>query len=542
MEVYLIITNSVLFIVVILLLFRKDKTVVTKEVDDDKGTNNYRMIEKENNLLFRLHLPALRINIEGLIEEFNYHAKELIPNIDLGKTSEADLIISSYEPQLPFREAFAKRKIITKVFALAQKQYEMKIIPIYHHSNIDGFYEIFTDITELEELRKSKEQRSKLETIGHLSMGMAHDFNNILQVIIGNAELCLDYGETNEVYAENIETIIQAANKASALTRQLLIFTRKQEVEFIEMDVNESLVSLRKMLSRLIGENINIDLKLSSAPVKIKADNIHFEQIILNLCLNARDAMEGGGIIKIATEEIEVKDSDFSSDLDRRAGKYLKLSVADTGSGISQENIDKIFEPFFTTKSAGKGTGLGLANVQGIVKQYSGFIDIESNIGFGTVFKVYLPVFQASISSALLETKQAQKKKIGQQERVLLIEDDTLICNVITKILRKSNFSVTSCKDIASASEVIRDKLADIDLIISDLILPDGDGYTLYESLKKINSQVPFIITSGYSKEKEELKKLISEGINFLRKPFSSEDLLNAVFTTLKKDESKSTN
>ncbi len=540
MDIYLIIINSLILLAVIFLLVNKNKQKTTQVVDKGNETNNYRISEKENNLLFRLHLPAIRISLEGLIEEYNYKAKELIPNIEIGKTSEADLIISSYEPQLPFKEAFVKREIITKKFILSQRQYEMKIIPIYHHSNIDGFYEIFTEITELEELRKAREQRSKLETIGHLSMGMAHDFNNILQVIVGNAELCLDYGASNDVYIENIETIIQAANKASSLTKQLLIFTRKQEVEYIEMDVNDSLVYMRKMISRLIGENIAIDLKLSSIPIKIKADEIQFEQIILNLCLNARDAMENGGTIKISTEEIEVKEGDFASNIERRAGKYLKLSVADTGVGISPEHIEKIFEPFFTTKKQGKGTGLGLSNVQGIVKQYNGFVDIESNIGFGTVFKVYLPIYQESLVSNLLEAKQEKKKIYGQQEKVLLIEDDTLICNVVLKILRKNNFSVIACKDITSASEIIKEKLNSLDLIISDLILPDGDGYSLYKSLKSINSNVPFIITSGYSKEKEELKKLASEGILFLRKPFSSSDLLSAVNTTLRNEQDKS--
>ncbi|MBI9032155.1 response regulator [bacterium] len=537
METYLIIINSLLIIVVVYLFITKNKQVTTPEAIKPEENNILLKTETDNNLLFRLHLPAIRIDIEGLIQEYNYKAKELIPNIEIGKTSEPELIISTYEPQLPFKEAFIQRKIITKKLILAQKQYEMKIIPIYHHSNIDGFYEIFTDITELEELRKSKEQRSKLETIGHLSMGMAHDFNNILQVVIGNAELCLDYGESNEVYVENIETIIQAANKASSLTKQLLIFSRKQEVEFIEMNVNESLTHMRKMISRLIGENITIDLKLSPKPIKIKADEIQFEQIILNLCLNARDAMENGGTIKISTEEIEVKEGDFKDNYERRVGYYLKLSVADTGIGISQEHIEKIFEPFFTTKDQGKGTGLGLSNVQGIVKQYNGFIDIESNIGFGTVFKIYLPIFSKSSIQELGPQIDKVRKIQGQQEKVLLIEDDDLICNVVVKILRKNNFNIIACKDIASASEIIKDQLSKLDLIISDLILPDGDGYSLYKSLKNIHSQVPFIITSGYSKEKEELKNLIDEGILFLRKPFSSDELLHAVNVTLKKEE-----
>ena len=526
--------NTVLLLVIVLLLTKKRQANAGMHESSVEPVPRESVIPKKlPNLMDSIPLPTMRIDANGIMINYNYKAKEIIPNLEIGKTSEPDLLISAYEPQLPFKEAFVKREIITKKLTLAPKIYEMTIIPIYAEGNIDGFYEILTDITELEELRKRNEQRSKLETIGHFSMGMAHDFNNILQVILGNAELCLDYTDPEGVNADYLETIINAGHKASALTRQLLIFSRKQDVEHIDLDVNQSLIDMRKMISRLIGENIKINLQLSDKPIKIKADKTQYEQVILNLCLNARDAMEEGGAIQISTESIEVKEGDFAASSARIPGSYFKLTVADSGIGISQEQIAKIFEPYYTTKNEGKGTGLGLSNVLGIVKQYNGFIDIESNLGFGTVFKVYFSLGPTSTDLLPLENEQKPATFTGQNEKVLLIEDDDLICDVTLKILRKNNFTVVARKDIASATEFLREKLGSLDLIISDLILPDGDGYALYNSLKQQNSKVPFIITSGYSKEKEELKSLINEGVIFLRKPFSSKELMKAVQETL---------
>lgn len=534
MNLFLTTFNTLFLLVAALLLIKKrqaDAGSTETEVEHSAVELNNK--QKLYNLLDNLQLPTLRIDSNGFIISYNNRAKEIMPGLEIGKISELDLIVGSQEPQLPFKEAFIKREVITKKLTLGINVYEMRVIPIYEEGSIDGFYEILTDITELEELRKAQEQHSKLETIGQFSMGMAHDFNNILQVILGNAELCLDYGELEDENIDYLETIIKAGNKASALIKYLLMFSRKQEVEHVELDVNQSLIDMRKMISRLIGENIKINLQLSDKPIKIKVDKTQYEQIVLNLCLNARDAMQDGGAIQISTEKIEVKDGDFESISGRKPGHYLKLSVADSGIGMSQEEIDKIFEPYYTTKYEGKGTGLGLANVQSNVSQSGGFIDIESNVGFGTVFKIYLPLVVESTTLPSLEDGQKRDKLTGHNEKVLLIEDDDLICDVTLKILRKNKFTVIACKDIASATKFLKEKHDELDLIISDFILPDGDGCTLYHSLKRENSTVPFIITSGYAKEKAELNSLIEDGVMFLRKPFSSQELLSTIHATL---------
>ena len=536
MQLYLIIINTVLLLIVggLLVLIVRGKKTESIPVEKKVVSDNY------TQFIQLLPFPVIKINEEGLITDFNRVAKELIPNIELGKLSQADLIISAYEPLLPYKEAFKSRKTIVKKFVLSDKQYQMSIIPFFNNSNISGFYEIFHDITKLEKLKKSNAQRSKLETLGHLSMGMAHDFNNILQVIIGNAELCIDSGAVSKEIVDNMEVILKAGSRASDMTRHLLIFSRDKEIEFANFDINDLINNLQKILSRLIPENIQIELKLLYKKLVFKGDKVQFEQILINLCVNAKDAMPEGGVIKISTEEIEIAQGDFDSNPERVAGQYIKISVADTGTGISKEHIDKIFEPFFTTKGAGKGTGLGLSNVNGIVKQFGGFIDIESNIGFGTIFKIYLPLFNKAETNGLEITTKKPVTLSGKQETILVIEDDNLICKVMTSMLKKRNFKVIVCKDVDSATEEIINRRAELNLIISDLILPDGNGYALYNSLRNLHIAIPFIVVSGYTKEKEELKALIDEGVPFLKKPFSASELLDTVFKVLYKDNTES--
>ncbi len=533
MEIYLLSINILILLIVCLLAYLIYKKITGKSniIQSEVKTINPDLVNvKENELMHLLPYPAIMIDINGNIVDYNFMSKELLPNIEIGKRSEADLILSTTEAELPFKEAFINRKTITKKFLYKQSVYSMLVIPYYENSNIVGFYELFLDISEVEQLKKDRGQKSKLETVGHLSMGMAHDFNNILQVIMGHAELCLDEDDIDDATKDNLEIILQAGDKACSLTRQLLIFSRKQEGDYKLLELNAIIKSMQKMLDRLLGENIKIELNLWKSGLELKADEIHLEQVILNLCVNARDAMPSGGTIKVSTELIDVMAGDFDSNPERLPGQYIKLSVADTGTGISQEHIDKIFEPFFTTKGKGKGTGLGLANVLGIIKQYNGFIDIESNIGFGTVFKIFIPHKTFSVDTQIIDTEVKQEAKLElNNQHVLLIEDDDLICQVVTKMLRKNKLKVSICKDITSATKLLNEDLSKFDLIISDLILPDGNGYDLYKSLQQINNKIPFIITSGYSEEREELKNLISEGVCFLKKPFSVKDLMGKV-------------
>ncbi|MDD5765412.1 MAG: response regulator [Candidatus Marinimicrobia bacterium] len=396
---------------------------------------------------------------------------------------------------------------------------------------------IFHDITkrktalnEKEKLQAQLQQSQKMEAIGRLAGGIAHDFNNMLTIIQGNAQLGMMNSEPAHPLYHNFQQIISASEKAATLTRQMLTFSRKQTVEFHPVKLNHVIEDMNKMLRRLIGENIQVVTNLQSDLRLIKADEGYLEQVLMNLIVNARDAMPDGGQINITTKNI-VLDRYAGKNLpESRSGNFVLLTVEDSGCGICVENIEKIFEPFFTTKESGKGTGLGLAMVYGIVKQHEGWINVYSETGKGTTFKIYLP--------ALAETKKGresveQQKWItdekGRGERILLVEDDPSVCNFAAFVLRENGYEVFTASDGQKAGEMFDTYAGNFKLVLCDFILPDKNGIEVADQMRLKVTDLPVLLSSGYTEEKVTQSLITEKGYHFIQKPYSITDLLTMV-------------
>ncbi|MEJ2543517.1 MAG: response regulator [Calditrichaceae bacterium] len=364
-----------------------------------------------------------------------------------------------------------------------------------------------------------------MEAIGHLAGGVAHDFNNILTVINGHAELAQLMMSKNSKAYKHIEDVIKSAEKASSLIRQLLAFSRQQIIEPKIIDVNKVITSLDKMLHRIIGEDLQMISNLMDNLPPIKADPGQIEQVLMNLIINARDAIlenqnqKTDKHIIIETSKTHISDSYASENPDINAGDYVIISIKDTGKGMSRSTLDRIFDPFFTTKEQGKGTGLGLATVFGIVKQNEGHILVDSKLGKGTTIKVYWPYTEWET-----ETDEDRKRtdiKVGGNETILVVEDEVNVLEFAKEALQNSGYKVLEAKDGIEALKVLKNKSKEIDLIISDVVMPDMGGQELSEEVNKQYPDMKIIMMSGYTDSQIIRTGAESQSVNFIYKPFS---------------------
>ncbi|HKW29015.1 MAG TPA: ATP-binding protein [Verrucomicrobiae bacterium] len=386
------------------------------------------------------------------------------------------------------------------------------------------------DITERVNVENQLRQAQKMEVVGQIAAGVAHDFNNILTVIQGHAEVQLSMGELDESLAESLREISSAATRAASLTRQLLAFSRKQMLQRRPLDVNEALNNLGKMLPRIIGEHINLRIQCAENLPPVFADAINFEQIVINLAVNARDAMPRGGPLTITTG-LAVIDAKYKErEPDAVVGTFVRLSVADEGSGMDETVRSKIFEPFFTTKGVGKGTGMGLATVYGIVKQHQGWIEVASRPGAGSVFKVFLPVADQEAQKTL-ESKTSLIGAAGDQARtIFLVEDEISLREMASKILKRLGYRVVTAGNGPEALALWSQHRGKIDLLLTDMVMPGGmTGRELADCLLREAPGMPVIYSTGYSMD------LIDSDTNFgtqaecLFKPYDASALANAV-------------
>jgi signal transduction histidine kinase/CheY-like chemotaxis protein len=381
-------------------------------------------------------------------------------------------------------------------------------------------------------LEEQLRQSQKMESIGQLAAGVAHDFNNILTIIQGHAGLMLTYPNLSPSLGNSIQSISFAAERATSLTRQLLLFSRKQVVQPRPTDLKIVVNDVSKMLQRLIGENIFLDCRHPDNLPLINGDSGMMEQVLMNLAVNARDAMANGGTLTISTHETTISHALTGLHAESYPGHFVCLQVDDTGTGMDEGTVARIFEPFFTTKESGKGTGLGLATVYGIVKQHSGWIEVESTIGKGTRFKIFLP----AAPNAQLEKASATipKKVAGGTERILIVEDEPVLRDLSQLILQDFGYKTSSAGSGVDALATWIKSEGGFDLLLTDMIMPEGlSGKELADALLKKKPDLKVLFTSGYNVEDMSgITGLKRDGV-FLQKPYSRVELARAVRASL---------
>ncbi|WP_321491346.1 PocR ligand-binding domain-containing protein [uncultured Desulfobacter sp.] len=390
---------------------------------------------------------------------------------------------------------------------------------------------------EKTELRNQLQQAQKMESVGRLAGGVAHDFNNMLGVIIGFSELGLVQTIEGSQLHHALQQIMTAAKRSADITRQLLAFARKQTVSPIVLDINSTVKGMTHMLSRFIGEDIDLVWQADQTVWPVKMDPGQLDQIMVNLCVNARDAIEDIGKITIETANVIIDETYCNHHYYFLPGDFVLLAVSDNGCGMDHETLKNIFEPFFTTKEATKGTGLGLSTVYGIVKQNNGFINVYSEVGFGTTFKIYLPRH--------CETMQIEPDNSPEialefgQETILIVEDESIILEMATLMLQSFGYNVVVAGTPSEAIRRVKQHHGKIDLLLTDVVLPEMNGKDLARHLRKIYPNLKCLFMSGYTANVIAHHGVLDEGVNFIQKPFQRVELGAKIKEALGKDNSK---
>jgi two-component system cell cycle sensor histidine kinase/response regulator CckA len=398
-----------------------------------------------------------------------------------------------------------------------------------------GFIAVLSDITESKRMEAQLRQSQKLEAIGQLAGGIAHDFNNLVTSIKCNAAYLLDGLEVGDPRREGVGEIDDAATRAMMLTRQLLAFSRKQVLQPMVLDLNAVVTDLGKMLRRIMPENITQTLSLDPATGHVLADPGQLEQVILNLAVNARDAMPAGGVLTIATTWVDLSDPAawHHEGVELRPGEYVVLSVSDTGTGIDRATQERIFEPFFTTKPVGYGTGLGLSTVYGIVKQSGGYVWVYSEVGRGSVFRVYLPRVVGPADRSRHEPERRAMLRTAGSERILVIEDEGAIRAVVSRLLRSQGYTVLTAANAVEAFTLLEQHPGAVDLVLTDIIMPGMSGPAFAEELARRaggKGRVPRVLfMSGYTRSHIVQSGILEPGMELLEKPFTPVQLTERV-------------
>ena len=404
----------------------------------------------------------------------------------------------------------------------------MVITPILHAGGkISHFVAVKEDITERKALENQFRQAQKMEAVGRLSGGLAHDFNNILTVIMGRADFLARKIQGEDAAMKDVEEIKLAAQRAAALTRQLLAFSRKQMLQPKVIRLNQVVSDAASLVRQLIGEDIELVLKLSAAKTSIKIDPGQLEQVLMNLAVNARDAMPRGGRLCLETQRRIVQSPDPKKEPGLVSGEYVVLSVSDTGCGMSPEVCQHIFEPFFTTKEKGKGTGLGLSTVYGVMKQSLGYIYVESALNQGTTFNLFLPAVAEAVSEAPVPVPAREPP--GGTEVILVVEDEEIVRNVAVRALRRSGYQVLEAGDGIEALKILKSYEGPaFAAIFTDVVMPHMGGGELAEHLVRDMPKTAILFTSGYT-DQVMFQKWRDKGYHFLRKPYMPSELLFAL-------------
>lgn len=403
----------------------------------------------------------------------------------------------------------------------------VRTTPIMEGDNVTGMVSFGEDVTEQIKLRAQLVQAQKMESIGRLAGGIAHDFNNLMTAVQGHAHMALEEVSPDTPLAKHLNQISNVISRATNLTRQLLIFSRKSTVNLKPININERITEMLKMLGRLIGEEVTIETNLAKDIWTVRADGANMEQVLMNLSLNARDAMAEGGQLTLKTENITLDTNAPLVNAEAKPGRYVCISVIDTGCGMTDEIQGRLFEPFFTTKEQGKGTGLGLSVVYGIIKQHGGFITVSSVSGMGSIFKIYLPAIaekplKDASTIALLQTTALL---MGRGERILLVEDDNDVRQFAQTLLNKNGYKVTASATPSEAISIFEREQGRFDLVFTDVGLPEMNGIQLVNRLKVTRADLRVLFSSGYM----EKDLILPTGLPFIPKPYPISDLLKTI-------------
>jgi PAS domain S-box-containing protein len=382
------------------------------------------------------------------------------------------------------------------------------------------------DITDQVALENRLFQAQKMEAVGQLAGGVAHDFNNLLQVIGGHAELALMQLPGDHPAREFVATVEEAGGKATDLVRQLLAFSRQQVLRLESLDVNEVAGAFMKTLARTLGEHIRISFVPGHDLGAVRADRGQLEVVVMNLCINARDAMPEGGLLTLATENVTVGDDYVAGHPWAKPGDYVRLAVSDNGCGMDTPTLERVFEPFFTTKEVGRGTGLGLATVYGIVKQHGGMIDVSSDVDEGTEVQVYLPRVRVEGGE---DSERAASQTAGGDETILIVEDEEAVRIFARQILSRAGYTVLTAADGVEAFQVAERDGDRLDLAVLDVILPGASGRAIHDTLRERFPRLRFLFVSGFSPDTTHSNFVLEQGLEFLQKPVSADTLLRTV-------------
>ncbi|MCM2284838.1 MAG: PAS domain S-box protein [Desulfobacula sp.] len=410
--------------------------------------------------------------------------------------------------------------------------------PMYDEKgNLIGVLGVGRDITARKKAEKEKirlktelQQAQKMEAVGRLAGGVAHDFNNMLSIILGNTDIILEDLNASDPVINNLREIHKAAERSADLTRQLLAFARKQTIAPKVLNLNTAIEDMVKMLKRLIGEDIDLIWKPSDALWKIKIDPSQIDQVLVNFCVNSRDAIKSVGKVTIETENVSF-DMAYCLEHDGfKPGDYVMMAFSDDGAGMDRDTLANIFEPFFTTKEMGQGTGLGLATIYGIVKQNNGFINVYSEPGQGTTFKVYFPRHEASC----METKAVEPEIKKGNAKILLVEDEISILKTTATMLERLGYKVLSASTPGEAIQMAGDLGPDdLHLLITDVVMPEMNGRDLVEKICRLHPDIKCLFMSGYTANVIAHHGILDEGIEFINKPFSRQELASKIWEAL---------